>query len=272
MTEARPDRRSFLIGATAAAVAAACSGADDAESSATPTTTATSESTSSTTAPPATDSSETDEASADDTVEPLTTAMFAALPICTVAPTSTAGPFPTIEQLDRRDVAEGYPGHPLRLGIRVVDATCEAVPGAEVEIWHADATGDYSSYDDGGSGKDEGEGTTFCRGFQTADGDGVLEFQTIYPGWYEGRAVHIHIRARVDGDEVYTGQLYLDEAYTESVYAEAPYAEFGPPDTTWASDGIAADPANDGSGITLAAAMTSNGAGSLGLINLGIPV
>jgi hypothetical protein len=70
----------------------------------------------------------------------------------------------------------------------------------------------------------------------------------------------------------YCGQLYLDEAYTESVYAEAPYAEFGPPDTTWASDGIAADPANDGSGITLAAAMTSNGAGSLGLINLGIPV
>lgn len=196
--------------------------------------------------------------------------MFAALPICAVLPESTAGPFPTIDQLDRLDVTEGYPGHPLRLGIRIVDAECRPLPGAEVEIWHADATGDYSSFEDGGSGKDEGEGTTFLRGFQTADADGIVEFQTIYPGWYEGRAVHIHASARVDGDTVYTGQLYFHEDYTLGVYESGVYTEFGPPDTTWATDGIIDDPATDGSGITLAAAPTHSGDGTLGLVNLGV--
>ena len=275
MTGALPDRRSFLIGATAA-VAAACSGGGDDESSATPASTTTAPPETTTSTPASTTTAPAESSTADDPadagLEPLTVAAFTALPICAVPPSSTAGPFPTIEQLDRRDVTEDYPGHPLRLGIRVVDAGCNPVPGAEVEIWHTDATGDYSSYADGGSGKDEGEGTTFCRGLQRANADGILEFQTIYPGWYEGRAVHIHVRARINGGEVLTTQLYFDEAYTEAVYVEAPYAEFGSPDTTWASDFIAADPASDGSGITLAAAETSKGSGTLGLINLGLPV
>ncbi|MEM9467208.1 MAG: protocatechuate dioxygenase [Actinomycetota bacterium] len=266
MDAALPDRRTFLIGASAL-VAAACSGGADGgggDTGATPTTTAAADGVASTTT--------ADPSGTADGLEPLTAAAFAALPICAVPPATTAGPFPTIEQLDRRDVTEGYPGHPLRLGIRVVDETCEPIPGAEVEIWHADATGDYSSFVDGGSGKDEGEGTTFCRGFQTANADGILEFQTIYPGWYEGRAVHIHVRARVGGDQVLTSQLYFDEAYTEAVYASSPYAEFGSPDTSWASDGIAVDPGLDGSGIVLTEATTHNGAGSLGLVNLGLPV
>ncbi len=275
MDEHLPDRRAFLIGG-AALVAMACSG-DDADELTDPTSSSTSttesaepaETTSTVTEEP--ESTEAPVADEGD-LEPLTVAAFAALPICAVPPSTTAGPFPTIDQLDRRDVTEGYPGHPLRLGIRVVDADCNPLPGAEVEIWHTDATGDYSAYVDNGSGKDEGEGSTFCRGFQTADADGILEFQTIYPGWYEGRAVHIHVRARVEGSDVLTSQLYFDEAYTESVYQAEPYAEFGPPDTSWASDGLAADPSTDGSGITLAEANTSNGLGTLGLVNLGLPV
>ena len=215
------DRRAFLVGASAL-VLAACSSGDDAsdvtDGEATTTTSTTSAPTTtdgaSSTNDDATTESEPSAAAEGSDLEPLTAAMFAALPVCAVPPSSTAGPFPTIEQLDRRDVTEGYPGHPMRLGIRVVDDACNPLPGAEVEIWHADATGDYSSYEDGGSGKDEGEGTTFLRGFQTADADGILEFTTIYPGWYEGRAVHIHVRARVDGSDVLTSQLYFDEAYT----------------------------------------------------------
>ena len=272
------DRRAFLVGASAL-VLAACSSGDDAsdvtDGEATTTTSTTSAPTTtdgaSSTNDATTESEPSAAAEASD-LEPLTAAMFAALPVCAVPPSSTAGPFPTIEQLDRRDVTEGYPGHPMRLGIRVVDDACNPVPGAEVEIWHADATGDYSSYEDGGSGKDEGEGTTFLRGFQTADADGILEFTTIYPGWYEGRAVHIHVRARVDGSDVLTSQLYFDETYTEAVYAAAPYAEFGPPDTSWDDDVIAGDPATDGSGITLAVGATSLGDGTVGLINLGLPV
>lgn len=262
-----PSRRTFLVGAGASVVVAACSSSDGENAIASTTTQPTTTDAPATTAAPATTLSVDD-----GSLPALTSAMFAALPICAIPPSSTAGPFPTIEQLDRRDVTEGYPGHPLRLGVRVVDESCAPVPDAEVEIWHTDATGDYSSYEDGGSGKDEGEGSTFCRGFQTTDADGITEFQTIYPGWYEGRAVHIHVRARVGGDLVLTSQLYFDEAYTEQVYLEAPYAEFGPPDTTWSSDGIAEDPAVDGSGITLTAGPTSLGDGTLGLVNLGVPV
>ncbi len=196
--------------------------------------------------------------------------MFESLVICALAPSTTKGPFPNIERLDRRDITEGYPGHPLRLGFRVVDAACQPIPGAQVEIWHADATGDYSAYQDNGSGKDEGEGSNFLRGIQAANADGIGEFQTIYPGWYEGRAVHIHATILVDGQEARTTQLYFDEAYSEAVYATGEYAQFGPPDTPWSDDGLIGDPTSDGSGISLVAAQTSLGEGTLGLINLGV--
>ena len=131
-------------------------------------------------------------------LSPNTPAMFDALAICAMAPASAAGPFPTIDRMERREIHEGEPGEPLRLGIRVVDGECAPVPGAVVDIWHCDATGDYSEYIDDGSGKDEGEGSTFCRGLQRADSDGIVEFLSIYPGWYEGRAVHIHVTVIVD--------------------------------------------------------------------------
>ncbi len=263
-------RRTFLAGA-AALVVASCTGTDDEDSTATATTQSAQTSTSGV-ATEQTTGSDVDASTASEGLDALTAAMFTALPVCTALPSSAAGPFPSIEQLDRRDVTEDYPGHPLRLGIRVVDGDCQPVPGAEVEIWHADATGDYSSFEDGGDGKDEGEGTTFLRGFQTADDDGILEFQTIYPGWYPGRAVHIHTRVRVGGDNVLTAQLYFDEAYTEAVYQTGEYAQFGTPDTSWAADGLAGDPTTDGTGIVLAAGVTSRGDGSVGLLNIGVDV
>ena len=135
-------------------------------------------------------------------------------------PEKTAGPFPLDEQFDRRDVTEGVPGHPMRLGLRVVDASCAPVPGASVEIWHCDATGDYSAFQDGGGGKDDGAGTTFLRGTQTAGDDGIVDFQTIVPGWYRGRAVHIHLRVHRDGRTVLTSQLFFDAGFLEEVYAD----------------------------------------------------
>jgi protocatechuate 3,4-dioxygenase beta subunit len=268
------DRRGFLLG-VGATLLAACSSATETDEVA-----PSASSTRGTPPPQSTPTSPTTAASpssgANTTagtgeVTPLTPADFEALPICAVLPPSTAGPFPTLEQLDRRDITEGYPGHPLRLGLRVVDAACAPIAGAEVEVWHTDATGDYSSYADGGSGKDEGAGTTFLRGFQTAGDDGIVEFLTIYPGWYEGRAVHIHVRVRVDGSEVLTSQLYFDDDYTAAIHATGEYAQFGPPDTTLADDGIAGDTATDGSRIILRAAPTERGDGTLGLVNLGIP-
>ena len=115
-------------------------------------------------------------------------------------------------------------------------------------------------------GKDEGEGTTFLRGTQVADDDGIVELRTIYPGWYPGRAVHVHVRVHRDGQLVLTTQAYFDEAYTEQVLADPPYAEFGPPETSWAEDGIAGDPPADGTALSLAA----EGSGTRGLLNLAV--
>ncbi len=292
----RPSRRTFIVG-VGAAVISACSGDDAAapddrgvdgtagEPSATtatepsggPTATTATEpsaepdSTAATdTVGEATEGTEADDADETDDVVALTPTMFEPLAVCALLPSSTAGPFPNRDDLDRRDITEGSPGHPLRLGIRVVDSACVPIPGARVEIWHADATGDYSSYEDGGTGKDEGDGTTFLRGIQTADADGIVEFQTIYPGWYAGRAIHIHATVHVDGDDVLTTQFYFDEEYTDAVMATGAYAEFGPPDTRWSDDPIIGDPSTDGTGITLTAAPTSLGDGTLGLLNVGV--
>ena len=219
-------RRTFL-GAVGAVVLAACSGDDDDVSA--PTTTLRPRS-------PGT---------------PLTVADFEGADTCTLLPEKTAGPFPLDEQLHRSDITEGIAGHHLRLGLRVVDAACAALPGAAVEVWHADPTGDYSAFADDGGGKDEAEGTTFLRGTQAADPDGIVEFTTVYPGWYTGRAVHIHLRVHVDDETVATSQLFFDEAVTERVFSQEPYAEFGLPDTSNASDSIAGDPAAEGTLLTL---------------------
>lgn len=257
------DRRTFLIGA-AAVVVSACTSSGETEGGSTlaPTTTAAGAEASTTLLESAGPASE---------LEVLTPQMFNTGSSCTLTPTSTSGPFPTINRKDRRAIHEGLPGHPLRLGLQVVDEACEPVPSAIVDVWHTDATGDYSEYDDGGSGKDDGPGSTFCRGEQTADADGIVEFETIYPGWYDGRAVHIHVAVMLAGENVFTGQLYFDEAYSDAVYQTGEYASFGSPDTPWSSDGIVGDPTTDGTGIDLSEAVTGLGPGTLGLAVLSVP-
>jgi protocatechuate 3,4-dioxygenase beta subunit len=202
-------------------------------------------------------------------VAPLTAADFAALGICVLIPEQTAGPFPLDEQFDRRDITEGAAGQPMRLGFRVVDEVCTPVPGAAVEIWHCDATGDYSAFTDNGGGKDEGRGTTFLRGTQTAGDDGIVEFLTIVPGWYSGRAVHVHLRVHIDDSTVLTSQVYFDEALLTEVYATDPYAAFGLPDTSIERDRIAGDAEGDGTILHTTAAETTAGAGTLALLNVG---
>jgi protocatechuate 3,4-dioxygenase beta subunit len=205
-----------------------------------------------------------------DAIGALTPADFASLPTCVLLPAMTAGPFPLDEQFDRRDITEGAPGQPMRLGLRVVDDACTPVPGAEVEIWHCDATGDYSAFADGGGGKDEAEGTTFLRGTQTADADGIVEFLSIVPGWYRGRAVHVHLRVRVDDGTVLTSQLFFDPDHLASVYASGVYAEHGPADTSNEDDGIAGDVDANGTLLVTTSAETTAGPGTLALVNLGI--
>ncbi len=195
---------------------------------------------------------------------------FASLGACQLAPEKTAGPYPLDEQFNRRDVTEGMPGHPTRLGFRVLDDNCAPVSSATVEIWHVDATGDYSAFVDNGGGKDSGPGTTFLRGTQPTNADGIVEFHTVYPGWYRGRAVHIHLRVHMNDQIVLTSQVFFDADYTASVYQSAPYSDNGLPDTPNESDNIAGDVKAEGTLMATIAGPTLRGTGTVALINLGI--
>ena len=197
----------------------------------------------------------------------LTAADFAGLGTCLLVPEQTEGPFYIDVGLERRDITEGLAGHPLRLGIRVVDEACNALPGAVVDVWHCDTDGDYSAFSDGaGSSDDGGEGTTFLRGSQVADADGIVEFATNYPGWYRGRTVHIHAKVRLDDTEILTTQLYFPDDVSDEIFTEDPYAARGERDTRNEDDSIAGDPAAAGNLLAVSAA----GDGSLGLVVLGV--
>jgi protocatechuate 3,4-dioxygenase beta subunit len=155
---------------------------------------------------------------------------------CVLSPEMTEGPYFVDGDAVRSDITEGRPGTPLTLRLSVVDATsCEPVEGAAVDVWHADASGDYSAF--GRSGSD----TTFLRGIQQTGADGVVTFRTIYPGWYQGRAVHIHVKVGVGGNEVHTGQLFFDDDVSSTVFAAKPYSARGDAWLRNADDGIFAD-------------------------------
>lgn len=142
---------------------------------------------------------------------------------CTLAPSLTVGPC-YAETLMRRDISEGLTGLPMRLALRVVDATtCEPVPNATVDVWHTNAAGIYSAYAQGSMcnpSSAEAAKAHFFRGVQTTDEDGRVDFDSVFPGWYSGRTVHIHFTVRVDGKEYVTSQLVFDDTLTDAIFAE----------------------------------------------------
>ena len=161
-------------------------------------------------------------------------AVAAGLVACVLSPELTQGPFATDGDKLRRDVREGRPGLPLALHTTVLDvSTCRPIRGAAVDIWHCDAGGTYSGFAREGT-----SGRTFLRGIQKTDRNGLAIFKTIYPGWYPGRAVHIHVRVYLGGNIVHTGQLFFPDALTDAVYRRAPYRGRGSRDTRNAADAI----------------------------------
>ena len=151
---------------------------------------------------------------------------------CVLTPEQTEGPFYVDAAKLRRDIRAGRPGRPMTLRLVVVDATtCRPIKGAAVDIWHCDAGGAYSGFDAAAS-------KSFLRGVQRTDAKGVATFRTIYPGWYPGRAVHIHVKVHVGGDVVHTGQLYLPDRVTDAVHRKKPYNARGPRTTRNAADGL----------------------------------
>lgn len=167
---------------------------------------------------------------------------------CVVRPELTEGPYYVEDEMERSDIridsADGSvrAGAMLSLAFEVtelIDGVCVPLSGAIVEIWHCDATGQYSDVSDAGF---DTRGHNFLRGYQITDENGAASFTTIYPGWYSGRAVHIHfkVRSNAGASEAFefTSQLFFDDILTDDVHAESPYGEKGYRDTLNAEDNI----------------------------------
>jgi len=195
---------------------------------------------------------------------------------CVVRPELTLGPYFVDQQLNRSDIrpepSDGSvrEGIPLTLAINVLDvanSSCTPITDAQVDIWHCDAQGVYSGVSDQGF---DTTGQKFLRGYQLTDGTGKAQFLTIYPGWYQGRAVHIHFMIRTTGADSqsyeFVSQFFFDDTLSDQVFAQEPYASKGQRDMRNADDNIY----NGGGDQLLLAVTGDNSNGYAAAINIGL--
>jgi len=163
---------------------------------------------------------------------------------CVVRPALTEGPIFVDEQANRSDIRTDTSngatskGAALALSFRVstlADNACGVLEGAQIDLWHCDAFGIYSDTDFENMGT---VGQKFLRGHQFTDANGVCAFTTIYPGWYDGRAVHLHFKVRTTDGNKFTSQLFFDPVLTDNVYKTAPYNTRGERTVRNSDDGI----------------------------------
>jgi protocatechuate 3,4-dioxygenase beta subunit len=206
------------------------------------------------------------------------TATNATAATCSPAPNATEGPFWVDEKLNRSDITGGLSGVPLGITLNIVDLDdgCSAYEGATVDIWHASPDGNYSD-EPAGQGNDDTQGETWLRGYQVSDAKGQVKFQTIYPGFYSGRTVHIHVRVRTfDGDNTttnFTTQLFFEESDNNAVYTNGSGYNSGTRNTTNSTDGIYAGEVTQGNVLLIPlTGSVSNGYSGAGTIALsGLP-
>ncbi len=208
----------------------------------------------------------------------------AAIPGCVVRPELTEGPYFVDNVLNRSDIRSdpttgvAKPGAPLSLEFnvsQVSDGRCIPLKGAMVDVWHCDAAGVYSGVSDSTVGFNT-TSEKFLRGHQITDDNGGARFTTIYPGWYQGRAVHIHFKIRApwapgakvtDGSKQYdfTSQLFFEDSQSDKVFTQAPYSAKGKADRTNSSDGIYRQ-----SGDSLLVKLAQAGQGYSGNFDIGL--
>ncbi|KAK8157881.1 Intradiol ring-cleavage dioxygenase, partial [Phyllosticta citrichinensis] len=157
---------------------------------------------------------------------------------CILAPEVTDGPYYVTGEMIRKNIKENQysDGVDLYLEVQYVDVeTCEGVPGVYVDIWNANATGVYSGISTSGNYAADGLNSTYLRGIQATDNDGVVAFETIFPGHYDGRATHTHLLAHMNvtvqpnntitttNNITHIGQLFWNEELRSAVEAVYPY-------------------------------------------------
>jgi protocatechuate 3,4-dioxygenase beta subunit len=165
---------------------------------------------------------------------------------CVAKPELTEGPYFVDERLNRSDIRSDpmtgvvKSGVPLVLTFklhRLESGSCTPLAGAYVDVWHTDASGKYSD-----EAANDTVGQKYLRGYQVSDENGEAQFTTIFPGWYQGRTIHIHFKIRTfSGDSKtydFTSQLFFGDTTTAEVLSRAPYSSRGTPDTSNSRDGI----------------------------------
>ena len=167
----------------------------------------------------------------------------------------------------RQDITEGKSGLPLTLALTIVNVnkSCAAVTNASVEVWQCDAAGNYSEYSQPGY---DGTGQTFLRGVQLTDSSGRVTFRTIYPGWYMGRATHIHVRSSSTARSSRPHRIAFPESVSSGVYRTGVYASHGQNSTSNASDNVF----SDGTQSEIATLSGDTGGGYTATLTIGISV
>ena len=163
---------------------------------------------------------------------------------CKVTTELTEGPYYFDAGAIRRDIREDREGVRLRLVLRVREANgCTPISNAVVDVWHSDAQGLYSGFEAASRSAGGGDGSRsdderYLRGAQVTNDDGVIEFETIYPGWYQGRTPHIHAKVHLDKRTLLTTQLFFDEQLVTGVYRDKRYSRDSKREVTNSSDSI----------------------------------
>ena len=205
-----------------------------------------------------------------------------------VTPAVTEGPFFVDENLNRSNLVTGTTrasvinGLPLVLNLgvyTVANSIATPLSGAHVDIWHADGVGTYSDESSGNIQSESTTGQTWLRGYQVTDTNGAVSFTTIYPGWYQGRAVHIHFKVRTydaSGNKTheFTSQLFFDDTLSDTVLANSPYNTRGTRQVRNANDSVYTAAETDGttvgSHLLLPLTKATSGTGYTGAFNIGL--
>ena len=228
---------------------------------------------------------------------------FARAAECLLTSTQVDGPYHIPGPDERRDVRSGKAGIDLVLRMKVVDAgACEAIPGARAEIWSCDAQGNYSGHPDvdpnvppgsgGGPGRARGGNAARAgetrrggrtgghreptgplrslRGSQTANDLGEVEFLTIYPGWYNPRAVHVHVKVHLDGRELLTTQLYFPDGLTDTIHQTGAYESRYPTPIRNSNDRVKYWGTGGNEPVGVFPTMTTEGDTQVGTITIGV--
>lgn len=192
---------------------------------------------------------------------------------CVVAPTETEGPFPTKAPASyvRSDITDGRSGYKMTAKITIGNSNnnCSALAGAIVDIWHCDAEGNYSEYGGTSMQSTNYQSVHFLRGRQTTDSNGLVTFTSIFPGWYSGRATHIHVHVyNSAGTSLKVTQIAFPEGSGTAVALVNGYAKGLSGYTYNKNDNVFSD---DTTGIQIATVTGSLSAGFELSIQLSVP-